>query len=441
VLGVGEDDCVIWTTDIGGDARGVAVQETPTQIIVDGPDAEPRIVGGERYVWTGGQDVARLHKLDAVTGEILLTLEEPPTPTYGLALDGRGNLWISGRNWQEGDRRGALGRVDTTRCLDMSCADEEVCVTVCDETSCPDDCDDAVLERIELNSITYGITVDCAQRVWMGGAWGGDGVRRFDPLAPADARLSVIGADTFSAVSPQPFDTSERGIHGIAADAAGFVWGAGHDTGVWRIDADSLDFVQVAGTGGDEFSAKGMAVDRRGHVWAIPLRQEYAIVITPGATIDDATVEKPIDGLIGPYTYSDMTGEQRRLAANEPGFYRQRFEGCEKSDTQWGMLDYDVEAEGGSQVVFRVRTADDESDLADAEWLEVVAISGPNGPPVDLAATLEGSDIVPGRFLEVEVLLFAPNDPDDHNRCMFTPTASPRVKSFTVQRVCSTEVG
>jgi hypothetical protein len=312
---------------------------------------------------------------------------------------------------------------------------------VCDETSCPDDCDDAVLERIELNTITYGITVDCAQRVWLGGAWGGDGVRRYDPLAPADARLSVIGADTFTAVSPQPFDDSGRGIHGIAADAAGFVWGAGHDTGVWRIDADSLDFVQVAGTGGDEFSAKGMAVDRRGRVWAIPLRQEYAMVITPGATIDDATVEKPIDGLVGPYTYSDMTGEQRRLAANEPGFYRQRFAGCDKSMTQWGMLKYDVEAEGGSQVVFRVRTADDEADLADAEWLDVVSVSGPNGKPVDLGTTLEGSGIEPGKFLEVEVLLFAPNDADDHNRCMFTPTASPKVKAFTVQRVCSTEVG
>ena len=36
VLAAGEDDCVLWTTNIGGDARGVAVQETPTQIIVDG---------------------------------------------------------------------------------------------------------------------------------------------------------------------------------------------------------------------------------------------------------------------------------------------------------------------------------------------------------------------------------------------------------------------
>lgn len=441
VLAAGDDDCVLWTTDIAGDARGVAVQETPTQIIVDGPDADPRIVGGERFVWTGGQDVAKLHKLDAQTGAILLTLDEPPTPTYGLALDGRGNLWISGREWEDGDRRGALGRVDTTRCLDQSCADEEVCVTVCTETSCPDDCDDAVLERIELNTITYGITVDCAQRVWLGGAWGGDGVRRYDPLAPADARLSALGAATFTAVSPEPFDDTERGIHGIAADAAGFVWGAGHDTGVWRIDANTLDFVQVAGTGGEDWSAKGMAVDRRGRVWAIPLRQDYALLITPGPTLDDATVEKPVDGLVGPYTYSDMTGEQRRLAANEPGFYRQRFEGCAKSATTWGLLGYDVEAEGGTQVVFRVRTAANESDLPQAEWLDVAAIPGGNGQPIDLGATLEASGVEPERFLEVEVLLFAPNQPDDFNRCTYTPTATPRVKSFTVQRVCATEVG
>jgi hypothetical protein len=271
VLAYGQDDCVIWSTPIAGDARGVAVQEIPTQFKIESvPDHAPTIteIPGVRYVWTGGQDVIKLHKLDAETGKILFTLDPGPVPVYGLAVDGRDNLWISAKH------ANGLGRVDTTRCIDDSCNMEKVCVTTCTETSCPDTCDSAVLQRIDFGSgySPYGITVDCAQRVWLGGAWGGNGVLRYDPLAPADQRLKRIDVAAFNALSATKFDQEDLGIHGIAADASGWVWGAGHDTGVWRIDANTLQLKQVAGTGGPDFNAKGIAVERSGHVWGIPLR-------------------------------------------------------------------------------------------------------------------------------------------------------------------------
>ena len=79
-------------------------------------------IPGERYVWVGGQEGAfMLHKLDAETGQILFSIK-PPTPVYGLALDGKGNLWMSGRN----DGFTGVGRIDTTRCVDASCANEAV---------------------------------------------------------------------------------------------------------------------------------------------------------------------------------------------------------------------------------------------------------------------------------------------------------------------------
>lgn len=468
VLPLGQDDCVIWSTDIGGDARGVAVQEIPTRFEVeDVADGDPKIteIVGARWVWVGGQDgVPKLHKLDAETGAILLTLDPPPTPTYGLALDGRGNLWISGREWRNGGAVGAIGRIDTTRCVDDSCNAETVCVTVCTQQACPDTCDDAVLERIEVGWEmhdaasgpdcstggapmeiagqpfcpgqwqTYGITVDCAQRLWLGGAHGGDGVVRYDPLADAHARLrmlrDVAGNDT-------------AGIHGIAADASGWIWGAARDLGVWRIDSETLDFVQVAGTGGAEFNAKGIAVDRRGRVWGIPFRESYAMVITPGATIDDAVVEKPMDGFVGPYTYSDMSGEQRRLAANEPGSYRQVFEGCREdgNPTEWKDLEWDIDAPDGTFVIFLARTGDTLAELANADWFEVAGAPARQSP-LPITPFIAGAGQSPGRYVEVEVRLFTTKvGEESKDRCMSVPAMTPRVKSFGVSYLCEPELG
>jgi hypothetical protein len=448
-LPLGDDDCVLWSTDIGGDARGVAVQEIPTRFEIEPvPDGEPMIteIEGARFVWVGGQEgTPKLHKLDAETGEILLTLDPPPAPTYGLALDGRDNLWMAGK------RQNSLARIDTTRCVDNTCNMETVCTTVCSETSCPDTCDAAVIEVIDLGagSSPYGITVDCAQRVWMGGAWGGDGVVRYDPLAPADQRLSRIRDTEFTFTIPgdattYTFNDSDLGIHGIAADANGWIWGAGHDSGVWRIDSESLAFQQVAGTGGPDFNAKGMAIDRRGRVWAIPFRLDYAMVITPGATIDDAVVEKPIDGFVGPYTYSDFSGEQRRLAANDPGSYRQVFEGCPATNNQptdWKDLEWDVDVPDGTFVIFLARTADTPEDLADAEWFEVAAAPGRQSP-LPIKPFIDGAGQTPGRYVEVEVRMFTTNvGEESKDRCTSVPAVTPRVKTFGVSFLCEPDLG
>jgi hypothetical protein len=449
-LPLGQDDCVLWSTDVGGDARGVAVQEIPTRFEVEStPDEEPTIteIKGARFVWVGGQEGSpKLHKLDAETGEILLTLDPPPAPTYGLALDGRDNLWIAGAN------NNSLARVDTTRCVDNTCNMETVCTTACNETSCPDSCDDAVLEVIDLGetSSPYGITVDCAQRVWLGGAWGGDGVVRYDPLAAADQRLSRIQASAFTFTIPgdatprmfeAPPNSRDLGVHGIAADSKGWIWGAGHDSGVWRIDAETLDFTQVAGTGGADFNAKGIAVDRRGRVWGIPFRLDYAMVITPGATINDAVVEKPMDGFVGPYTYSDFSGEQRRLAANDPGSYRQVFEGCSNQATDWRDLEWDVDVPDGTFVVFLARTANTQGDLADAEWFEVAAAPGRDSP-LAVDPFIDGAGQTAGRYIEIEVRLFTTNlGEESKDRCASVPAVTPRVKSFGLNFLCAPDLG
>jgi hypothetical protein len=234
-----------------------------------------------------------------------------------------------------------------------------------------------------------------------------------------------------------------QGINGIAADANGWIWGGAGDLGVWRIDAESLAFVQVAGTGGQDFNAKGLAIDRRGRAWAIPLRRDYAMVITPGATIDEAVVEKPISGFVGPYTYSDMTGEQRRLAANEPGSYRQVFEGCKSSTkpTMWRNLSWDADVPDGTYLVFRGRSAETRAELDSAAWVELTAVPGRDSP-LAIEDFFSSANRALGRFVEIEVQLVTTEiGSESKDGCSAVPAVTPRVKGFGLDFLCSPDLG
>lgn len=430
VLPLGQDDCLIWTTEIGHDARGIAVQEIPGKVTIEhSPDKEPVVheTPAQRYVWITGINANHmLHKIDAATGQILFSIK-PPTTGYGMALDGIGNLWLSGR----GTSPVAVGRVDTNRCVDAACGAEMVCTHTCTTASCAGTCDGAVLEKIEVPGITvYGITVDCRQRVWTGvyNDSSDGGFMMYDP-AGAGNRMQYL---------PQG-----KGLHGIAADGNGHVWAAGDAQGVYRVDGNTLQAVQVAGTAGN--NAKGMSVDRQGRVWSIPVRGDLtspltATVITPGPTVNDATVAMPFTGFAGSYTYSDMTGEQRRLASTEPGSYRQVFEGCTSkgSTTQWKDLEWDVDAPTGTVVVFRVRSADSMDGLESADWIVLASLPGPDSP-LELDPYFAGAMQDTGKYVEIEVQLLAESTENmDWNLCANDTTESltPRVKEFGVTFTC-----
>jgi hypothetical protein len=436
VLPFGQDDCLIWTTEIGHDARGIAVQEIPGKVTIEhSPDKEPVVTEtpAQKYVWiTGISANHMLHKLDAETGQILFSIK-PPTTGYGMALDGVGNLWLSGR----GTSPVAIGRVDTTRCVDAGCGTEMVCTHTCTSASCPGTCDDAILEKIEVPGVTvYGITVDCRQRVWTGvyNDASDGGMMMYDPLG-AGNRMTYL---------PQG-----KGMHGIAADGNGHVWAAADSKGVYRADGMTLQVVQVAGTtpgaAGTGGGPKGMSVDRQGKVWAIPIRGDLtsaltATVITPGPTVNDATVAMPFTGFAGSYTYSDMTGEQNRLASNEPGSYRQVFEGCtgKGATTKWKDLEWDVDAPAGTVVVFRVRSADTMDGLESADWIILASLPGPSSP-LELDPYFAGAMQETGKYVEVQVELLAESTEDmGWNLCAndMTELLTPRVKEFGVTFTC-----
>ena len=404
ILDYGKDDCVLWETPLttGGHVRGVAADDKYTQVTVD-PDLPPQIKE-EHYVWAGSLPASDLWKLDGNTGAILITTKGPcENGIYGLALDGKGNLWSATND-------GCVGRIDISKCVDdASCNAAPVCATSCDASgNCGDQCDSAIKQKITMPEGTYGITVDFKQRVWLGG---GSGVKRYDPKLPAAQRYAHSGANGFS--------------HGIAADANGWVWGASDPT-VVRVQGDTLEWTKV-----DVGSSKGMAVDKDGKIWAISYMQEFASVITPGPNLGDNPVQQPVHGLVGPYTYSDMTGLQAALAKNQPGHYLETFEGCEQNSTTWYELTWDVVTPKDTSVMFRGRTAATTAGLATAKWVTLAVI--PTAvPPVDLDAKFKAAGVKPEKYFDLEVWLSVTAD----DQTLVTP----KVKSFEVTHSCPPQV-
>ncbi len=404
----GTDECVLWNTRFANAdlIRAVAAQD------VIGPDGE--VIP---YVWIGsysesatgsGADYGFVWKLDGATGTVILETDSP-TFDYGFALDAAGNLWISGLGNQ------SLGRLDTTRCLDAASCSAATCTG---EGAGFDDC---VKQRIPLPSGSYGITVDFAQRVWLAGYQGSNYIMRYDPRAAAGSRVASIEPGFITA--------------GITADAVGWIWAAGYEQGVVRINADDMSWQIVAGTPGP--TAKGMAIDQTGKIWVINQNgSNDATVITPGPGIGDATLASGISP--GPsmrYTYSDMTGQQLRLATNPFGYYRHIFEGCTDSTTttEWRDLAWTADTPAGTTARFRVRTAATRAALDAAAWV-IVANVPPDASPADIRAGLMGAGIEPARFLELEVRL-------ESTRTSGTAVVTPRVSAMDVAHVCVPIIG
>lgn len=385
----GQDECVLWNTDLNvSRIRAVAAQ-----------DVLPGTETIDSTVWVGDWDSATVFKLDGETGAIRFQTPSP-AQTYGFALDGLGNLWISG--WTDGNK---LGRIDTTRCIDTASCDVQVCAG--------EDRDDCIKQAITMPTSPYGLTVDYKQRVWMGGR---DATLRFDPSAAVGSRITSVGGIPFN--------------HGIAADDQGWVWGAAKGSGVYRYEADNpSNWTAVQDTLQDP---KGMAVDLDGKIWAINQNTADATVIEPGPGLNDYVVQSGIvPQIIAPYTYSDMTGAQLRFVTDERGFYRRIFEGCERPryiGTTWQELRFDAEIPEGASLSFRARGATSREGLETATW-EDIGTAPPATSPFDLFAALDAVGLATAQWLEIEFGLKAVRDVDNN-------VAAPRLLGVDVTMQC-----
>ena len=399
----GQDDCVLWTSDLRrvmprGMIRAVAAQDVTDPVT---GDVRP-------YVWVGGYNDRRISLLDGRTGAILMTTYVQYGP-YGFALDGSGQLWVSTISHRR------LMRIDTLRCNERGCPWNDVCR---ESSTTSTRCDGAIKQAIPTpnSNRPYGVTVDSSQRVWIGGD---RDVQRYDPSQSGRNRWATAGIGSRGGWKA-----------GIAVDGSGNVWTTG-SFGVWRISAENPRNRYLIRRNGSSQWVRGwgVAIAADSRVWVIGRWENSAWVIEPGRSLRDNPIRRTAYSVRNPYTYSDMTGQQLRLAATPRGSYIMRFEGC-GSTTRWGDVRFDVDIPEGTSVSFRARTADTAAGLGAAEWFGV-GFAAPGVSSLAVGRVFDANRVDHGAFAEIEVVLES-SDRDPRS------AVTPRVRSVELQHECRT---
>ena len=275
----GEDECVLWRTDLpdgsGGEANAAGPRPVAWEAAVDGalcPTVNPR-------VWIGWYDApsqaGEFRRLDGVSGAILDEVRveawgDRKHGPYGGAVNQHGDLWALG--WSAGP----LVRIDA-------------------ET--------LEVERIEVapppggaKFYLYGIAVDGRGRPWLAGE---QTIYGYDPESGAWTHLSI----------------PEGRMRGLQIDRRGHAFIAlNGPAGLVEVDtvkgAVVAPRIEVPGAQ----VPVGVSIDIEGDVWVVDRDAARAFKIDP---ITHA-LRSTTGGLVAPYTYSDMTGAGLSLVTFPP---------------------------------------------------------------------------------------------------------------------------
>ena len=370
-----EDECILWTIDVGG------IDGVPRAIAV----------AADGHVWVGLHNERRVVELDPRDGRQLqiIPLGSLGFFPYGAAISGDGTLWLTeaatGRILSIDTRTGVVGRPRTARTRD----------------GC---------------SGSYGIAVDAENRVWTAG-FQCPVAFRYDPVHGTfmEVRLPDSGVG-----------------RGIAADDRGYIYMAsshawvrvelgGTTMGpvisrVTRFRADDGGDVQIFGTAARPLpglGATGVGLDDQRRLWLVNQESGSATRLDP---VTGDSREFPVG--TSPYTYSDFTGFALRTFTAPNGYLRMRFDGCAVGPTEWEQITFDAATPPGTSIQIRARSANS------GDRLEATPFLGPfRGSPIDLMSS--PGPLAEGRLLEVELMLVSADE-----------RRSPTVRDLTVQYHC-----
>ena len=308
-------------------------------------------VDADNYAWVGMWNTSKLVRLAPDDGLLVKTIDLPANP-YGLAIDQKGIIWVSGRGGNK------LVRVDPKT------GDTQALVP-------PFGC----LEP-------YGIAVDELGGVWIANAWCSDVAWRYDPQ-------TATWGSVATKATPRGIASNGKGSIFVANDASSVIA---------KIDLATMKTVGYAELGAGR-APVGVAVDSTGFVWAVNQSTSSATKIDP--TTLQIVLEQPVGN--APYTYSDMTGQFFFKNIAPDGWYRTTYGGWEGFRVQWKELTVDYEAPAGTHIKVRVRSAKEKAELATAPWSPYVGPYPPETFPLDLVPLLEKKS----SYLEVEVSLYS----------------------------------
>lgn len=268
----GEDECVLWHHDVGFPQGLDSNQGGPRAVAWDSGDKA--LCFSDARLWIGWRDQpgtgVKLRRLNGETGVAEVTLDVPDWNcnwghgTYGGAVDKSGAFW-------------ALGTLQTLVHVDPKTF--------------------AVNRYEGPGSVVYGIALDGTGQPWLGGYDGR--LWRFDLAGKTFVDMGGMGPNT---------------LRGLAIDGEGFAWIAGNDPCV-LVQYNTMNQqivngnIELPGCG----EPVGVSIDHEGFVWVVDREADRAYKVDP---LTHATVT--VDGLVAPYTYSDMTGAGLDLVVNPP---------------------------------------------------------------------------------------------------------------------------
>jgi hypothetical protein len=352
------DECIRFTVVIGaltGDygARALAIDS----------GIDP---GDPGNAWVGMFAEQAFYQLDGKSGALIKRV--PPTGAlgvspYGAAIDGVGRLWAP---------NGCCGGVGL---LGFEVATGNV------------------IQGLTVQSTTdkgsYGIAIDQANRVWLGG-WPNAMAVRFDPATAGYDEVPVPG-----------YFGAGWGGRGIGFDADGNVWVCMHQTAsgfpggaVARINTNTLMATGAWATG--QNTPVGCAVDFDGNVWGVNQSSSTASRVYVNPLTNEPDINPATGNLVdsfatgaNPYTYSDFTGFGLRNITRSSGDYTALLEGGADGDrAQWLEVAWDATTPPNTSVEVYVRAGDDPLTIDAAPifgpWTVSAAnLQGPPGPVPD----------------------------------------------------------
>lgn len=345
-----QDECLLWTVDIGG------------------LGAVPRAlaVAADGRVWVGLHDERRVLELEARDGAILRSIDTPRLMPYGAAIARDGTLWLA-------DTFTSLTTAGYIMAIDTETGVAGPRLRAGGASPC---------------SGAYGIAVDGQDRVWMAGftcnrTW------RYDPADEAWQTFRIPIAET---------------TRGIAVDDRGYVYVAASHRTISYEPGDVARLVRFNGEDGSEMQvfdlpgvgSIGVGLDHERRPWVINEASATATRLDPesGETREFPVGERP-------YTYSDFTGFALRTFTDPRGFEREVRFGCAVGPTEWEALRWRGETPPSTALEVRLRTASTRAELADTEWLgsfppdaDLRAAPGPlgSGPVVEIEVQLASDD-------------------------------------------------
>ncbi|HWB81527.1 MAG TPA: hypothetical protein VG755_41480 [Nannocystaceae bacterium] len=215
-------------------------------------------------LWTAGgynAGVADVLLLDGETGVVENMVSIPSVigwaQLYGGAVDPDGNFWTVDHNW---DGASTLIRVNRS---DMSYDTWPV-----------------------TGQVHYGLTVDPEGRAWL---CGNGGASRFDPVPETWTHLAPLNAGS--------------ALGGCMTDGQGTLWHSPYPNAqLVGIDTETVSIVETIPI---PAYVHGVSIDFDGNVWGVEFSGTRAFRVDPNTMTVDT-----YDGLVGAYTYSDMTGFQ-----------------------------------------------------------------------------------------------------------------------------------